>query len=347
MARGVTEKVFEIKHAKLKVFFSLAFRYGIYLAIILWLLISYAYSKEVDSPMVYARNYWLIFLAISVAGIIVKMAQEKNVCVTVLSKTVDITIGDESAVYSVKDYAGTHFNLSKRKKFRHELVFSDESGGQDDFIHVMLPGMKIKQFKDVSDAIMTAKQELEGGNNYVAFEGDVYERNRSASPDIKGALLTILVIAFPVCAIAYSLAWFFSGTRDVGSYVFFMIILSAFYIWLFIRFIRYLLENEPRAKALRSLAFESNGLKINGQQFSYREIESVTMTAPYLMDFSRYHRVLSVKLYDSKKPLRFSLGNRIEKKETEEQLAERCTCTYPELYARIRNDKALERKFIL
>lgn len=44
---------------------------------------------------------------------------------------------------------------------------------------------------------------------------------------------------------------------------------------------------------------------------------------------------------------RFSLGNRIEKNQSEKELAEGCTCIYPAIYERIKTDKALTRKFKL
>ena len=102
-------------------------------------------------------------------------------------------------------------------------------------------------------------------------------------------------------------------------------------------------DNTPASEA--GLAAGDQMLEINGVSYSYKAIETVTMTQPYLMGFSAYHRELTIKLFDSKKPLRFSLGNRIEKDETEEEIGKGNTCIYPALYERIKTDKALNRKF--
>ena len=341
----VSEKVFEKKHTKLKVLASLAFKYAIYLALIYGLLLMYAFNIRADDPFEFTRNYWLILLAVSVVGIIVKMAQEKDVNVTVLSKTVDITVGDENAVYQVEDYVGTNIKRTGKKNARYELVFAETGEGTDSNLHVTLPGINIRQFKEISDAVMTAKQELSGGNEYEAFQGEVYERTGKSSADMKYVFKIFMVVAAAACIIVHTLAYVFSSDKDRGFFVFLLIVLSLLFIIQLVKLVRYLFVKEPGSKSLRTLCFESTGLKINNTSYSYKEIESVTMTPPYLTGFSRYHRILSVKLYEAKKPVRFSFGYRIRENETEEELAEGCTCLYPALYERIKNDKALTRRF--
>ena len=126
-----------------------------------------------------------------------------------------------------------------------------------------------------------------------------------------------------------------------------MVLCIIFFVYFLVKLIFYLIEIGPRPKKLKTLKFSNSGYEINGIFYAYKAIETVTMTQPYLTGFSAYHRELTIKLFDSKKPLRFSLGNRIEKDENEEELAKGNTCTYPALYERIKTDKSLGRKFQL
>ena len=345
MSSSVSEKVFENKNAKLKAFVSLAFEYAISLAILYGVLLLFAFNKHVDDPYTFAKNYWLLFLAVAVIGTLINALRQKDVIVTVLSKTVDITVGDTNAVFQVKDYVGPSIKSSRNNKAGYELVFAENGNDPDGNTHIALPGIKIRQFKEISDAIMTAKQELSGGNEYEAFKGNAYVRNRKPSFDLKFIFLTFLAILVSARIIAIVLTCFFSSDRDIRPFVASLILLSLIFVFLLINLIRYSLVKEPRAKSLRSLEFESTGLKINNKSYSYKEIESVTMTPPYLTGFSSYHRILSVKTYEAKKPVRFSFGKRIEENVTEEEFAAGCTCSYPELYERIKSDKALTRKF--
>ena len=345
MGSYVTDKVFERKHTKLKMFIRLTIKYGIGLAVIFGLLYVYAFNKGIDMPMKFVTGNWILFFAICLIGIIVNTAKEKDVIVTVMSKSVDITVGDADAVYQVKDYKGTNFNRNGKRKARYELVFSDSGNDQDNMLYVGLPGIKIKQFKEISDAVMTAKQELSGDAGYEAFEGDTYVRKRSASADLKYIFLMSLVILVPVAAVVFVIFEMLNNKYYIGAVFWGLTLLLLFYIWILKKFICYLFERENGVKPLKSLSFEGSSLKINDVQFLYKEIETLSMTPPYLKDFSRYPRILSVKLYESEKPLKFSLGNRIEPEETEEELAEGCTCTYPALYERIKTGKDTVRKF--
>ena len=345
MGSCVTDKVFERKYTKLKMFIKLTIKYGIALAVIFGLLYVYAMYKGIDVPMKFVTSYWMLFFAVSLIGIIVNTAKEKDVNVTVMSKSVDITVGDANAVYHVKDYIGPNFIRAGKHKTRYELVFSDSGNDKDNMLYVGLPGIKIKQFKEISDAVMTAKQEFCGDIECEAFEGDTYERTKSASLDLKYIFLIAVTILIPVIAIVFTVKIMLNTRPDIIGLAYGLSILLVLFIKILISFISYLLERENGVKALKSLRFEDSSLKINGEQFSYRDIETISMTPPYLKDFSRYPRILSVKLYESKKPLKFSLGNRIESEETEEELAEGCTCTYPALYERIKTGKSTSGKF--
>ena len=346
MASLVKEKVFEKKHTKLKAFIKYAIRYGIYLAVIYGALILFAYNKRVDNPFDYAKFYWLMFLAVAVLGTIVNAVKEKDVNVTVMSRTVDITVGGENTVYPVSKFVGPFFNTSKKKNQCFELVFADDENDPDSTHFIVLPGLKTREFMDICDAIMIAKHELAGDIKYEAFEGDTYEKNRKDGYDMKSVFLPVLVFGIPVGSASLLLCSYIFK-RSIWDYAFPMTIVFIFYIFILVNFIHYLIDYGPKAKALKTLNFKDSGIEINGVLYSYKDIETVTMTQPYLMEFSAFHRVLAIKLYDAKKPLRFSLGNRIEKEETEEELGKGCTCIYPALYERIKTDKALGRKFKL
>ena len=352
MSSGVTEKTIEKKYAKLKVFAGLAFKYAVYLAVLFGLLYVYEMNAGADAPMERTVRAWLILLAVSVVGIIVKMAMEKDVSVTVMRKSVDITVGDENSVFPVKDFIGPNINKHKRKNARCELVFAGGKSSRDgvdngsaDDIHVTLPGVTIRQLKDISDAVMTAKIEFLGGKSYAAFGGDVYKGTRRARADKKYIFLTAGIFAIIALMIRATLQWLTGSQPDIVLFVYNMIFLALILIALLVKYVRHLFVKEPRAKTLRTLDFGQAGLTINGRLFAYRDLESVTMTPPYLTDFPQYHRILTVKTYDAKKPVRFSLGNRIRRNKTEDMIAAGCTCTYPALYERIRTEKALERKF--
>ena len=96
--------------------------------------------------------------------------------------------------------------------------------------------------------------------------------------------------------------------------------------------------------SVTSIKFDTASLKINDQVFAYKDIENICMTPPYVHHFSAYYRELTIKLYDSKKPIVFFVGNRPDD-ENQKEISEGCSCTYPELYARIINDRNLENKF--
>ena len=344
MSSAVTEKVFERKYAKLKMFAQLTFRYAIYLAVIFGLLYMCAMNIVVDAPMEFTMKYWLVLLAISVLGIIVKMAMEKDVCVTVLKKTVEISIGDSDTVYQVADYTGPNIRKSKNINRRYELVFAAGSENEDKDIHVVLPGINIRQLKDISDAVYTAKQELSGDYQYTAFEGDIYERKKNAPVDLKFVFHIIGILLIVVLIGLHILGYIFSDRIDLVSLAYSLTVLVIIFIVQLSKFLRYLSVKETPSKAMRSLEFESSGLTINGRSYLYKDIESVTMTAPYLTGFPQYYRILSVKTYDAKKPARFSFGRRPKNENTEENV-QGCTCLYSALYERIKTEKALERKF--
>ena len=340
----VEEKTIEKKYAKLKVFAGLAFKYAVYLAVLFWLLYSYEMNVGADAPLERTMKAWLILLAVSVLGIIVKMAMEKDVVVTVLRKSVDITVGDDNSVFPIQDFIGPNINKRKKKSARFELVFAGGEGSEED-VHVTLPGVNIRQFKEISDAVTIAKKEFSGGTGYTAFEGELYENGRRARADVRYILLAAVIIYVIARMIWVNMQWLFGRLDDIGFFVLYLVFLSLVLIFFLAKFVRRLSVKEPHAKALRTLRFDQAGLTINGKLFAYRDIESVTMTPPYLTDFPQYQRILSVKTYDAKKPVRYSLGNRLRKDETESMIASRSTCEYPALYERIKTDKAFTRKF--
>ena len=126
MASAVTEKVFEKKYSKLKVFLSLTFKYGVYMAVIYVLLYWLSMNMGLAAPGGFAMEWCLRLSVVAVLGIIFKMVMEKDVSVTVMSKTVDITVGDLNYNFPVTDYVGPHLKKSGKKEARFELVFVDQ-----------------------------------------------------------------------------------------------------------------------------------------------------------------------------------------------------------------------------
>lgn len=344
MASSVTDKVFEKKNTRIKAFVKYTIRYGIYLAVIFGALVLYAYNKGVDNPLGFAKYYWLLFAAVSVIGIIVNTAKEKDINVTVMSKTVDITVGGENSVHPVTEFVGPYINTKKKKSQQCELVFAEDENDPESMHFTPLPGFTAKEFMNICDAIMIAKKELAGEAQYKAFEGDLYEKNSNDGYDGKLYFLLVLTFGIPISFIVFMLMGILLK-HNVWHYSFPMTLCLVFFVFFLVKLIRYLIEIGPIPKKLKTLKFSNSGYEINGVSYSYKAIETVTMTQPYLMGFSAYHRELTIKLFDSKKPLRFSLGNRIEKDETEEEIGKGNTCIYPALYERIKTDKALDRKF--
>jgi hypothetical protein len=209
-----------------------------------------------------------------------------------------------------------------------------------------LAGFSDREFMNICDAIMIAKKELAGDTEYKAFEGDLYEKKSKDGTDGNLFILRLFTFGLPISFLSF---WLFGiiFNHDPWRYALPMVLCIIFFVYFLVRFISYLIETGPRPKKLKTLKFCNSGYEINGTFYAYKSIETVTMTQPYLTGFSGLHRELTVKLFDSKKPLRFSLGNRIEENESEEELAKGNTCTYPALYERIKTDKALERKFKL
>ena len=345
MASSVTDKVFEKKNTKIKAAVKLAIRYAIYLAVLYGALVLYAYNKGVDNPLGLVRFYWPLFVAVAVIGIIVSAAKEKDINVTVMSKSVDITVGGENSVHPVTEFGGPFINTEKRGR-QCELIFTEDENDPNSMHFTPLPGLKVREFMNISDAIMVAKKELAGDTEYKAFEGDLYEKNSKDGLDGKLYFLLVFTLGIPISFIVFLLLGIFFK-HDLWNYAFPMALCVIFFVVFLVKLICYLIEIGPRPKKLKTLKFSNSGYEINGTFYAYKAIETVTMTQPYLTGFSAYKRELTVKLYDSKKPLRFSLGNRIEENETEEELAKGNTCTYPALYERIKTDKSLGRKFQL
>lgn len=345
MASSVTDKVFEKKNTKIKAVVKNTIKYAIYLAVLYGALVLYAYNKGVDNPLGFVKSYWLLFVGIAVIGIIINAAKEKDVNVTVMSKSVDITVGGENSVHPVTEFGGPFINNEKRGQ-SFELIFTEDENDPNSMHFTPLPGLKTREFMNISDAIMVAKKELAGDTEYKAFEGDLYEKNSKDGTDGRLYFLSMLTIGLPILFISFLLFGLFFK-HDLWNFAFPMALCVIFFVVFLVKLIFYLIEIGPRPKKLKTLKFSNSGYEINGTFYSYKAIETVTMTQPYLTGFSAYHRELTIKLFDSKKPLRFSLGNRIEKDENEEELAKGNTCTYPALYERIKTDKALERKFKL
>ena len=345
MASSVTDKVFEKKNTKIKSVVKYTIRYGIYLAVIYGALVLYAYNKGVDNPLGFVKSYWLLFVGIAVIGIIINAAKEKDVNVTVMSKSVDITVGGENSVHPVTEFTG-HFINDKKKNQPFELIFTEDENDPNSMHFTPLPGFSAREFMNICDAIMTAKKELAGDTEYKAFEGDLYEKKSKDGTDGNLFILRLFTFGLPISFLSF---WLFGiiFNHDPWHYALPMVLCIIFFVYFLVRFISYLIETGPRPKKLKTLKFSNSGYEINGTFYAYKAIETVTMTQPYLTGFSGLHRELTIKLFDSKKPLRFSLGNRIEENETEEELAKGNTCPYPALYERIKTDKSLGRKFQL
>ena len=347
MASAVKEKVFEKKNTKIKAVLYYTVRYGISLAVIYGALILYAYNAHVPNPIPFASKYWLIFFGVAALGIIMKAVQTNDVNVTVMSKSVDITAGGTNYVYQLEQFVGPFIDTKKRGKESYELVFADVADNPDTTHFIPLPGIKVREFIEISDAITVAKEELSGEHNYEAFEGDLYEKTRKDGVDAKAAILGFLVIAIPVWLTIFLLLEKFIFNHEIIEFSLHITVAIVAFAIVLGKFAGHMIERGPQPKKLKTLKFSNSGYEINGTFYSYKDIEYVSMTEPYLTGFSAYFRVLALTLFDSKKPLKFSIGNRIEKDESEEELGKGCTCPYPALYERIKTDKSLGRKFQL
>ena len=261
----------------------------------------------------------------------------KNVCVKISRNQVDVTVNKAHGVYPLEDYNG--FKLSKNASGK-ELVFAN-GDDPDNSLYIALP-VNLKQFIRISDAIQIAKLETYGGyEQRDAYKDDVYKR--TPGPDSYKGVIAALIIGMAIdifLAAFFVLKGFDNPRRIVIFYLCVLFFLVLFMIFICILVIK--IQNKKRS--VRTIEFGDRALIINDMDFSYIDIERICMTPPYLHHFSAHHRKLSLKLFDSEKPLIFYVGNRPDD-EYQEDSSEGCSCSYPELYARVKSDRNLESKF--
>ena len=271
-----------------------------------------------------------------------KMLTIKNSCVKITKDEVDITVGTSHDVYPVEDYIGPHFG-GNRSNIRRELEFADEEDPESNIFYNLPVNNDL--FMDISDSILIRKHEKLDDIEYEAFEGDEYEGKLSDEEDGNAKKMLWLLIIFVVLApVAYYLIFF----RILNNPVKYMgAIAGGMAFWVLgvvvLCFLGRVHQIETK-ETIKTLKFDSKALTINGKEFPYKEIETVSMTPPYLNQFSAVRRQISIKLNDAKKPVVFYAGNRLDDENPEEP-SENRTCTYPALYERIRTDMFIGSKF--
>ena len=271
-----------------------------------------------------------------------KMFKIKNSCVRITNDEFDITVGKEHDVYSVEDYIGPRFSGSK-SSIRRELVLVDEEDPESNIFYNLPVNNQL--FMEISDAILIRKHEKLGDIEYEAFEGDEYEGDLSEEQDGNTKKMFWVLVLFVILAPAVYYVLFFKILSDPmryypglagGALCWVFAVIALFFFWRL-----YQIETKETVKTLK---FDSKALTINGQEFPYKEIETVSMTAPYLNQFSATRRQISVKLYDAKKTVVFFIGTRLDDDKAEEPSKNR-TCIYPALYERVRTDRFIGSKF--
>jgi hypothetical protein len=303
-------------------------------------------SGQVTLEQGIRRPLMLLGLALVISLIIgtYNLLKIKKTSVRVTYDKVEFKVGSTyQNSYPVEDYIGPHFNVGNKGKIRRELEFLDEEDpGSNIYFNLHVDN---DLFMKISDAILIRKHEKLGDIEYEAYEGDEYEGNLAEEMDVNAGkmvwLLAALVIFAPVAGYFIVFKFLNNPAKYIVSITIGVIawVLSVIALGFFIRIYR--METKETIKTLK---FSSKALTVNGREFPYDEIETVSMTPPYLLFFSASRRELSIRLYDAKKPAIFYVGHRLDDTSSEE-LTENRTCIYPALYERVRTDRVLASKF--
>ena len=345
MRARIEDQIIYNKNAKLKAFLTkFADVMLVALFFISFITVSFLISDSKKTEDRFLAVFAMVGIAV-VASIIVGLwsaLKTKNVCVKISKGMVDVTINKAHGVYPLEDYIGIELSNAATSRFsvRKEIVFANKED-PDKNLYIELP-VKPELFVKIADSIMITKHETYGGGEqYKAYEGDEYKS--TYEPVFSGKLIGIVVVAM-IIEIAMAAVFVSMGFEKINHLLYVMIIAVIFIAT--VSFLIYSINYKKKSQkmSVTSIKFDTAALKINDQVFAYKDIENICMTPPYVHHFSAYYRELTIKLYDSKKPIVFFVGNRPDD-ENQKEISEGCSCTYPELYARIINDRNLENKF--
>ena len=141
----IEDKVFEVKHAKLKQFFLILAEYLVTGAFFY----TFVYLKAGRVTFV----EWGLPLFI-VFGAIIDTRWVKDSCVTVCREVVLITVGNDEYAFPLKDYLRYCTKWFNHQQVIRKLVFQTPEG--ENFI--ILPWASRKMIKQIDEAINEAKQ---------------------------------------------------------------------------------------------------------------------------------------------------------------------------------------------
>ena len=344
-------KVFENKNPKQRAFFSGFLKVTIVLSVIAIVALAKMIKADPTSmttiftvAMVYA-----IVLCVGIGFGIRDAIRAQKIIVKVSDDEVDVTVGTAHGVYPVKDFIGTNLNDSGDtfKKYAFELVFSN--GESEDDLYIALPGIRGWLFSKIVDAISIAKHNLTGTEEKCEpFDGDLFEGTavEPFSGDPVKVLLKLLMFEIFITGLVTAI---FIFAKIKISLAMTIILLSLAGISIITTIVWIILAPKLNKKSLSnqvtSLKFESFGLKINDEEFAYRNIKSISMTPPYLLNVNEEFRLLTIELKHSSEPRVFNVVLRPKANESEELVAAGCSCTYPALYERIKTDPGTAELF--
>lgn len=344
-------KVFENKKPKEKAFISGFLKVTIVLAIIAVVALAKTVSADPTSmtTIVTISMAAVIVLGVAVTFGIRDAIRAQKIIVKVSDDEVDVTVGTAHGVYPVADFIGTNLNDSGEtyRKYNLELVFAN--GESEDNLYVALPGIRGWLFSKIVDAIAIAKHNLTGEEEkYEPFDGDLYEGTTVepfAGNPVKTLFKFLMFELFMIGLITAIFVFFkinISLTMKIVLSVLAGISVIVTIVWIIIT---PGLNKKSLANQVGSLRFEDYGLKINDEEFLYRNIKSISMTPPYLLNVNEEFRILTIELKHSDEPRVFNLVLRPKANETEELVAAGCSCTYPALYERIKTDPGTAELF--
>lgn len=345
MGTNLTDITISNRNARIKTFLI---RSAIAMAVCLFITIVFAvwkittFNDPIENDLKTVGTMVAIGAGISIVIGLYYSFKVKDVCVRIIKDRVEVNINKAHGIYPLEDYKGfqSRNNPSSRFTAYFDLIFENKEDPESDLL-IEVP-VNAKLFMEISDSINIARHEMYGDDEeYTALEGDEYTRTNQNPFSIKTVAVYVIAFIISCGVIALTASMNVNELRKI-MYTAIEILVDIFIIIILILSVR--LKIKEKKHSVTSLRFDATVLKINGRDFPYKDIESITMTPPYLHHFSAYYRELSVKLYDSPKPVIFYVGNRPDD-EKQEEPSEGSSCKYPDLYARVKSDRNLERKF--
>lgn len=345
MGKSDSEQVFTNRGYKIRTFIFKSLRaFGLLAFMIVAISFRAVLSGKLTLEQGIRRPLMLLGVAALISMIIgaYNLFKLRKACVRITDDKVDVTVGSSHDVFPVEDYIGPRFS-GTRSNIKRKLVFKDEEDPESNITYNLPADNRL--FMEVSDAILIRKHEKLDDVKYKAFKGDKYKGELAEGIEIDAKKIFWLLLAMVIFTPAAGYFVVFKilknpvehiGSISVGVLLW---ILGVIALCLIARAVY--LENK---ETLKTLTFDSKALTINGKEFPYNEIETVSMTPPYLHSFSASRRELSIKLYDAKKPVIFYVGHRPDD-ENSKEISENRSCIYPALYERVRTDRFIESKF--